>query len=126
MLHRRRTVALRAAALCLAMTLLSGCWIWGTDQLEIFLRPSGGASIVAVIHRDPTDQIEFAYRIHNNHGRNTLRFLKEQMFKTDSLKNRLVQLAFKITDFDYFFDDVQASDFNGAMNNVLGNTALRI
>ena len=116
----RRRMTGCAIALVL-MLLLPGCWIFGNAQLQVFFRP-GGASVVVVLARHPTNQLEFVNEsFFNDDERRTLSEMRKQIVFGDDVLGQLARFGFEFTDFSYFFDSTQASDFCEAINNIKNN-----
>jgi hypothetical protein len=114
--------ATRVPLLVALVMVLSGCWIFGNAQIELFYRPSGGASIVAVIHEEPTDQLEGGNEVFAMDDEvKFLTFLRGQIVLGDDLRGQLAAFAFAASDFNYFFDNQQAGDFGEAINNIKNN-----
>lgn len=115
---RTHPLVVRAVALFAAVVLLSGCWVYGTPQNTVVT-----GNIAYVYYKKvATDNVVDAlhYTVNGGNARKTLSFMLD-MAMTQLFKNRLAQVGFYLSDFDYFFDRANDSDFGEAASRTRGN-----
>lgn len=114
---RRSRRLLLVATLSVVALVSTSCYVYSSDQNTVVVGNVGYVFFKKVA----TDQIvTLHYSVHGANERTTLAYMLTWT-KTQVFKDKLSAIAFYVSDFDYFFDPSQDSDFQTAMADVRYN-----